>query len=197
MIKIGVTGGIGSGKSTLCRMLAERGAALYDSDREARRLMNDDGELRRRIVAAFGSESYTDEGLNRSWLAGRVFSDPGRLQLLNGIVHPAVKDDFRRRAERCEAECLVLESAILFSAGLDAEVDRTVAVLAPEPLRVERTCRRDGVDASSVRRRMAAQMSDDELAARADYTVVNILEADLEAAADQLYKLFLHGAAVR
>ncbi len=197
MIKIGVTGGIGSGKSTLCRMLAERGAALYDSDLEARRLMNGDGELRRRIVAAFGPESYTDEGLNRPWLAGRVFSDPGRLQLLNGIVHPAVKADFRRRAERCEAKCLVLESAILFPAGLDAEVDRTVAVLAPEPLRVERTCRRDGVDAAEVRRRMAAQMSDDELAARADYTVVNILEADLEAAADQLCKLFLHGAAVR
>lgn len=197
MIRVGITGGIGSGKSTLCKLLAARGAALYDCDREARRLMNEDEELRGGIIAAFGAESYAADGLNRSWLARQVFSNPERLAQLNALVHPAVGSDFRRWAARQQGDYLLLESAILFSAGLEREVDRTVAVLAPEALRVERACRRDGVDETEIRRRMAAQMSDDCLASRADMVIVNILEADLAAAADRLDKLFRHEAAIR
>lgn len=197
MIKVGITGGIGSGKSTLCRRFAARGIAVYDSDSEAKRLMNGSEELRRRIVAAFGPASYRDGVLDRKYLAGEVFGRPERLAALNAIVHPAVITDFRAWAERQPGPYVILESAILFSAGLEREVDRTVAVLAPERLRVERTCRRDGADEETVRRRMAAQPGDDELAARADYTVVNILEADLEDAVEQLNRIFQHEAANR
>ena len=197
MIKVGVTGGIGSGKSTLCRRFAARGIAVYDTDREAKRLMNGSGELRSRIAAAFGPASYRDGALDRSYLAGEVFGRPERLAALNAIVHPAVIADFRAWAERQQGPYVILESAILFSAGLEGEVDFTVAVLAPERLRVERTCRRDGADEEAVRRRMAAQPDDDELAARADYTVVNILEADLEDAAEQLNRIFQHEAEKR
>lgn len=192
MIKIGVTGGIGSGKSTVCRLFAARGAALYDSDREAKRLMNDDPDLRSRIVGAFGEECYAGAGLNRAVLAQKVFGHPEQLLRLNAIVHPAVIADFRAWAGRQTGDYVVLESAILFSSGLDREVDRTVAVLAPEPLRIERTCRRDGVDEAAVRSRMAAQADDDFLRERADYCLVNIVESDTAEAVDQLNKLFRH-----
>lgn len=195
MIKVGVTGGIGSGKSTLCRLLTQHGAPLYVADDEAKRLMQHDKGLREGIIAAFGEEAYTPEGLNRSWLAERVFGDREALARLNGLVHPAVLADFERWAEaHREHPYVIFESAILFSAGLAHVVDFTVAVLAPEALRLERTCRRDGAEPEAVKRRMAAQMSDDELAERADYAVVNIVEEELAAAADRLDKIFRHEA---
>ena len=116
--------------------------------------------------------------------------DREALQALDAIVHPAVMRDFEAWAEAQQGDYVVLESAILFEAGLEKSVDRTVAVLAPEALRIQRTCRRDGTDAESVRRRIAAQMSDDELHARADHTIVNIREEELAPAVEQLDRLF-------
>ena len=191
MMKVGITGGIGSGKSTVCRLFARRGVAVYDSDSEAKRLMTESVELRRRIAGRFGAEAYAaDGGLNRSWLAARVFTDPQALADLNAMVHPAVMADFAAWAERQSGDYVVPESAILFEAGLEHSVDRTVAVLAPLELRLERTCRRDGCDREAVRRRMAAQMDDDTLCARADYTVVNIREEDLEPTVAELDRRF-------
>lgn len=191
MMKVGITGGIGSGKSTVCRLFAQRGVAVYDSDSEAKRLMTESADLRRRIAGRFGAESYAADGsLNRRWLAARVFTDPQALADLNAMVHPAVMADFAAWAERQPGDYVVLESAILFEAGLEHAVDRTVAVLAPLELRLERTCRRDGCDREAVRRRMAAQMDDDTLCARADYTVVNIREEDLEPTVAELDRRF-------
>lgn len=193
MMTVGVTGGIGSGKSTLCRLLAQRGAAVYDTDSEAKRLMA--GPLREAVQARFGPQSYRDGALDRAWLASVVFRDAAALADLDAIVHPAVLADFQAWVARQQGPYAVMESALLFSAGFDRCVDRTVAVLAPEALRIERTCRRDGSDAEAVRRRIAAQMDDDTLRARADYAVVNILEADLEAAAADLDSRFRREAA--
>lgn len=190
MMKVGITGGIGSGKSTVCRLFAQRGIAVYDSDREAKRLMAEDPSLRAGITARFGVEAYAEGVLNRSYLAGRVFSDPQALADLNALVHPAVVADFAAWAERQSGPYVVLESAILFEAGLEHAVDRTVAVLAPLELRLSRTCRRDGCDEEAVRRRMAAQMDDDTLRDRADYAVVNIFEADLEPTVAELDRRF-------
>ena len=191
MMKVGITGGIGSGKSTVCRLFARRGVAVYDSDSETKRLMTESVELRQRIAGRFGAEAYAaDGGLNRSLLAARVFTDPQALADLNAMVHPAVMADFAAWAERQSGDYVVLESAILFEAGLEHSVDRTVAVLAPLELRLERTCRRDGCDREAVRRRMAAQMDDDTLCARADYTVVNIREEDLEPTVAELDRRF-------
>lgn len=192
MIRVGVTGGIGSGKSTFCRLLAESGAPLYDSDAAAKRLMA--GELREAIEARFGAESYRDGELDRRRMAGVVFADPGALADLNSIVHPAVRRDFECWASEQRADYVVLESAILFESGFDKAVDKTVAVLAPEKLRIERTCRRDSVSEEQVRSRMAAQAGDDFLASHADYTVVNIFEEDLAAAARALDQRLRHAA---
>ena len=190
MMKVGITGGIGSGKSTVCRLFEQRGIAVYDSDREAKRLMTEDGALRAGITARFGAESYVDGALNRRYLASRVFSDAQALADLNALVHPAVRSDFASWAERQAGPYVILESAILFEAGLEGAVDRTVAVLAPLELRLSRTCRRDGCDEEAVRRRMAAQLDDDTLRDRADYAVVNIFESDLEPAVAELDRRF-------
>lgn len=195
MMKVGITGGIGSGKSTVCRLFAQRGVAVYDSDAEAKRLMAESPELRAAVSARFGAEAYAGGALNRPYLAGKVFSDPAALADLNALVHPAVLADFAAWAERQEGSYVILESAILFDAGLEDSVDRTVAVLAPLELRLERTCRRDKCDPEAVRHRIAAQSDDDVLSEKADYTLVNIFEPDLEPTVAELDRIFTHEAA--
>ena len=195
MMKVGIMGGIGSGKSTVCRLFAQRGVAVYDSDAAAKRLMTENPELRAGIAARFGAEAYAGGALNRSYLAGKVFSDPEALADLNALVHPVVMADFSAWAERQAGSYVILESAILFEAGLEDSVDRTVAVLAPLELRVERTCRRDGCDPEAVRRRIAAQADDDLLREKADYTLVNIFETDLEPSVTELDRIFTHEVA--
>lgn len=197
MIKVGITGGIGSGKSTVCALLAARGAAVYDSDAAARRLMEEDGFLREGLVARFGAAVYRDGLLDRSYLAGVVFGNALALADLNALVHPAVRRDFEEWAARQTGDYVVLESAILFESGFDAVVDRTVAVLTPAEVRVERACRRDGSRPEAVRARMAAQTDDDTLCRRADFTLVNIVEEELEPAVDELDRRLRHENQVR
>jgi len=193
MMKVGITGGIGSGKSTVCRLFAQKGIAVYDSDAAAKRLMQEDGALRRQLAGRFGEGTFRNGVLDRAYLAGIVFADPQALADLNALVHPVVMRDFDAWAARQEGSYVILESAILFEAGLEGCVDKTVAVLAPRELRIERTCRRDGCGADQVVRRIAAQLDDDALSARADYVVVNIFEEDLEPAVVKLDRIFSHG----
>lgn len=191
MLRVAVTGGIGSGKSTACALFAGFGVPVYDSDSEAKRLMNESPELRERIVALFGERAYEGGALNRGYMASVVFTDDSAREVLNSIVHPAVMADFDSWcAAQSGAPYVVFESAILFESGLAPRFDRTVAVVAPLNLRIERTCRRDGADPSAVERRIAAQMSDDELCARADCTIVNIRRESLAEDVGALDKMF-------
>lgn len=194
MYKVGITGGIGSGKSVVCRLLGERGVAVYDADSRAKGLMATSKELREALIEAFGVEVFTSEGVNRGYLAARVFSDAEQLQRLNAIVHPAVMEDFDRWAEAQQGHYVVLESAILFEADLESRVDATVAVMAPEELRVERVMARDGATKEQVLARINNQMSDDERADRAKYGVVNIDIEDLEEDVEQLHRRLLYDA---
>lgn len=188
MYKVGITGGIGSGKSTVCRMLAERGIALYDADSRAKKLMATSEALRRALIDNFGAETFTAEGLNRAYLAGRVFNDAEQLQRLNSLVHPAVIEDFEAWAEAQEGNYVVFESAILFEAGLEDRVDVAVAVMAPEALRVERVMARDGHTREQVLARIKNQMSDDERSDRAKYSIVNVDIEELEEDVEQLHR---------
>ena len=188
MYKVGITGGIGSGKSTVCAILAEFGVAVYDSDSRAKRLMNEDNTLRERLVERFGSEVYCAEGLNRIYLAERVFGNPEELKALNAIVHPAVMDDFDRWASEQEGSYVVLESAILFEASLDKRVDVSVAVMAPKELRIERAMQRDGAQREQIVARMNNQISDQERVERAKYTIVNIDIDNLRSDVEQLHR---------
>ncbi|MFR9580563.1 MAG: dephospho-CoA kinase, partial [Rikenellaceae bacterium] len=138
MIKVAITGGIGSGKSTLCRAFEEAGIPVYYSDTQARQLMELNEELKSVITKEFSAMSYTPEGeLNREWLASEVFNNAERLEALNALVHPAVVADFERWAmQQTSHPYVIVETAILFESGLDKGVDIKVAVLAPEELRL-------------------------------------------------------------
>ncbi len=199
MIKVAITGGIGSGKSTLCDAFARAGVPIYSADREAKRLMIEDERLRGAIIAEFSKEAYDKDGLNRQYLARVVFSDQERLSTLNSIVHPAVMRDFEMWS-MMHAESMpyvILESAILFESGFDSCVDLSVAVLAPEELRLQRVVNRDDVSVEQVRARMAVQLNDEELCARANYTVVNIIEGEMDDSAQRLDQIFKHEATKR
>lgn len=188
MYKVGITGGIGSGKSTVSRILAECGVAVYTSDDRAKELMASSPELRTKIISSFGEEAYVDGTLNREYLAKSIFTNPEALATLNSIVHPAVMDDFDRWAEQQEGNYVVLESAILFEAKLDSRVDVVVSVLAPEELRIERAMQRDGASREAIVRRIANQISDDERTERSKYAIVNISLDDLYEDVEQLHR---------
>ena len=194
MYKIGITGGIGSGKSTVCSLFAERGIAVYDSDSRAKQLMTESEELRGQLIEAFGEECYADGALNRAYLAKQVFGNAEALSRLNAIVHPVVRADFRTWAEQQQGAYVILESAILFEAGFDSEVDTTLAVMAPLEERIRRTMARDGVDRESVLERIAHQMSDDELHSKAKRTLVNLIADYTESDVEQLHKMFCYEA---
>lgn len=198
MMRVGVTGGIGSGKSTVCEMFAQQGVAVYDCDREAKRLMAESEAVRSAIVEAFGEEAYAGGELNRAFLAEKVFGSEEQLSKLNAIVHPAVREDFERWCADHSSEAYVMmESAILFDAGFESEVDLTLAVLAPRELRVMRVCNRNGLTPEQVEQRIAHQMSDDELHARANYTMVNISLDYLQSDVEAMHKIFNREAARR
>lgn len=194
MYKVGITGGIGSGKSTVCGLLSAYGVAVYDSDARAKALMEQSAALRESLCAAFGEECYNEHGLNRQYLASKVFGDEQSLMKLNSIVHPAVRADFRSWAEQQSGEYVVLESAILFEAAFETEVDTTLAVLAPVEERVRRAMGRDGADREAILNRIQHQMSDEELHARADRCLVNMRMDYLESDVEQLHKIYLYEA---
>ena len=188
MFKVGLTGGIGSGKSKVAELLSNRGVAVYDSDSRAKALMANDEALRAALIEAFGVECYTDVGLNRAWLAERVFNNEEELRRLNAIVHPAVMRDFAAWAEIQEGDYVIMESAILLEAGLESHVDVVVAVMAPKELRLQRAMQRDGATEEQIEERMRNQMSDDERTERAKYAIVNIDLEELEEDVEQLHR---------
>lgn len=174
MIKIGLTGGLGSGKSTVGRVFAALGAPVYDTDSRCRRLMRDDPELRRAIAAHFGAGCYTPQGdLDRRRLAALLFGDPERLRLLESLAHPRVMADFERWAASRREPMVVAESAILFESGMRAHVDVAVAVAADLETRVARAMRRDDATRQQILDRVARQMPDPERERRADFVIHN------------------------
>ena len=178
---IGITGGIGSGKSTIAKQLRQMGYEVYDTDSEAKRLIVEDAHVREQITALFGPEAYKDGVYQTAFVAQQVFADKNLLAKLNAIVHPAVKADiiskFRSLGVLSEplkrdSGFFFIECAILFQAGFDVLCDKVVAVTAPEDIRLERVIARDHSDMNKVRARMRAQEAEKVLA-RADIVINN------------------------
>lgn len=176
MVKIGITGGIGSGKSYVSRLLAEHyGIPVYNTDSEAKRLMLSDEGIRRRLTALLGKEVYKSDGtLNKPLLANYLFADSCHAGQINAIVHPQVKADFLKWADRqTGCEVVALESAILFESGFDNIVDKVVMVYAPVELRIRRVMLRDGTTEEKIRQRIVAQMDDKAKQDRSDFIIFN------------------------
>lgn len=177
---IGITGGIGSGKSVIAKQLRKMGYSVYDTDSEAKRLIVEDTHVRQQITALFGEEVYQDGIYQTALVAQRVFADKGLLAQLNAIVHPAVKADIGNwvsepsdsEAIRQHSNLLFIECAILYQAGFDTLCDKVVAVTAPEDVRLARVIARDHSTIDKVRARMRAQEADKDLA-RADIVINN------------------------
>lgn len=178
MLRIGITGGIGSGKSIASRLFQALGVPVYDADSRARWLMEHDVELRQHLSAAFGSDAYDAAGrLNRPALAATVFRNPELLAQLNALVHPHVGTDFERwaLAQQQVGHAYVLkEAALLFEAGSYKQLDRIITVFAPQPVREARVRRRDPHrSAADVQAIMAKQLSEETKMQRADYVLTN------------------------
>lgn len=174
---LGVTGGIGSGKTTVCGFLEEKGARVFYADIEAKRLMQEDAGVKDALVDAFGQEAYTEDGsLNRPYLADQVFNDKKQLERLNAIVHPRVFEAFDEAKEQAAEEgidLLVHEAALIFEAGGDVHLEEVAAVVAPDEDRIAWVTERDDVTPDQVRARMEHQLPQDELRRRADYVIEN------------------------
>lgn len=193
MTTLGITGGIGSGKTYVARLMECRGVPVYYTDPAARDLMNHDAEIREALVRLIGAEAYLPEGgLNKAVVADFLFADSRHAGQVNGIVHPVVRRDFRAWAA-CRTEPLVaMECAILFESGFDVLVDAVLAVCAPEEVRVGRAMRRDAATEAQVRARMAVQWTDEERRARANYIIYNDGQTDVEAETDALLERLRH-----
>ena len=175
MIKVGLTGGIGSGKSLVCRIFSALGAYIYKADDAAKRLYDTDGQLKSEMISVFGNDIYKDGLLDRKALAGIVFSDDQALRAVNSMAHPAVERDLERTLATLSNDVpyLVFEAAILFESGMFRHFDATISVVAPEELRIERVMARGGIELNEIRRRINAQYSDEERMKMSDLIIVN------------------------
>lgn len=196
-IIVGLTGGIGSGKSTIAKWFEEKGTPVYNSDFEAKKLMNSDPELMNQLIGLFGDEVFANGTLNRLFISQKVFNDKLLLTKLNKIVHPAVGKDFRKWVTEQEKEMLVKEAAILFESGAYKDCDLIVSVVADEKTRIRRVMERDGVNEEQVRKRMNNQWTDEQRVEHSDFVIDN--NSDLKALHrqfDVLYKALLKASKV-
>jgi dephospho-CoA kinase len=173
MLKIGLTGGIGSGKSTVAKVFETLGLPVYYADDAAKKLMNTNDELRREIEKLFGKESYTDGKLNRKYISSVVFSNPEKLALLNSITHPATIADAENWMQQQSSPYIIKEAALLFESGASNSLDFIIGVAAPLSLRIQRVMQRDGLTKEEVEQRINRQMNEEEKMKRCNFIITN------------------------
>lgn len=192
MLKVGLTGGIGSGKTLISSVFKELGVSVYNADTEAKRLMETDPDITRLIKSLLGSKSYQKGKLNRKFISDEVFSDKVKLESLNSIVHPAVRQDFEKWVLAKTSDPYVIkEAAILFESGGAETVDYTIFVKADMNTRIDRVVERDHVTAEQVRNRMDHQMDDREKEKLADFIINNEIGSMILPQIVDLHKKFL------
>ena len=183
---IGLTGGIGSGKTTIANYLASLGIPVYIADDAGKKVMQQQ-EIIKAIQQKFGSDIVKENQLNRARLAEIVFNNPDRLKTLNGIVHPAVRKDYKKwLAEHTDAPFLVYESAILFESGSYKDFDYVITITAPLEVRVSRVLQRDDTEREQVMKRINAQWTDDQRVFKSDFVIENI---DIDLAKAEINKI--------
>ncbi len=173
MIKVGLTGGIGSGKTTVAKVFEAFGIPIYYADKEAKLLMLHNSALRTAIQAKFGEKTYNSNGLDRRYLAKIVFQDDEALKSLNALVHPIVRRDFNEWVQLQKTPYVIQESAILFETGFYEDFDVIISVLCPMRERIERLLQRDNSTVEQIKARMNAQVTDKIRVEKSDYVLQN------------------------
>lgn len=174
----GITGGIGSGKSTAAKIFEELGIPVYNSDTRAKTIQNENSEVKVKIIATFGEEAYNENGLNKSFISKQVFQNNEKLKILNSIVHPAVFQDFEDWKKAQEVNIVMKEAAILIESGSYKDCDVVISVVVDVETRIARTIERDGLSREEILARINNQISDEERIEKSDFIIDN--NGDLE-----------------
>ncbi len=173
MLRVGLTGGMGSGKSTVARFFEVLGIPVYYADDRAKMLMNENKEMREKIIRLFGQKAYQNGLLNRPFIAQKAFTNPQLLQQLNEIVHPVVREDGEAWMAKQEAPYVLKEAAILFESGAHKQLDLVLGVFAPRDMRIRRLMKRDNLDEDSIAARLNKQMNEEEKMKLCDAVIQN------------------------
>ncbi len=173
MLKIGLTGGLGSGKSTVAHIFQVLGIPVYYADTASKRIMNDDEYVKAAVQKAFGNNAYTDEKLNRKFIAEIVFKDQKKLELLNAIVHPATLVDAAKWMNKQTAPYIIKEAALIFESGSHQSLDYVIGVQAPLRLRLQRAIKRDNISEDEAMARINKQINEEIKIRLCDFIIVN------------------------
>lgn len=173
MLRVGITGGMGSGKTTVARLFSLLDVPVYFADDMAKKLMNEDDVLRLKIIKIFGQQAYNEAGLNRTFIAQSAFSNPDMLLRLNEAVHPEVIQHCEDWMNRQKGPYALKEAALIFESGSDKHLDLVIGVYAPKDVRIARIMQRDKAERPSIEARMNRQMDEDDKMKRCDYVIIN------------------------
>lgn len=195
-VKIGLTGGIGSGKSFVANLLKQRGIKVFDCDSMAKKLMTEDAVLVRKIREIVGDEAYffgTDGSLrlNKALLAAFLFKNEENAEIINNVVHPSLARVFESWCEKNDDKVVVMEAAILFESGFDKLVNFTVMVFANKDIRIKRAMKRDGASRKQIVGRMKRQANQAELRKKADFVILNNGNENLLSQIDLIFNNFI------
>ncbi len=190
-IRVGLTGGIASGKSIIARIFESLGIPVYNSDQRAKWLMVHDRQVKNALIKALGNIYLDDGRLDKQLLRKFVFNDPGKREIINSIVHPAVNRDFEYWAQRVDAMYVVKESALLFESGNYKVLDFTIMVYSPEQIRLQRLVERDNIPASQALQKIKSQMDDKQKLKLADFIIINDQFTPILPQVLNLHKFFL------
>jgi len=188
---IGLTGGIGSGKTTVLKMFKELGCATYVADIEAKKLMNSNKELVNQIKQLFGDEAYIENKLNTVYIAEIVFNDKVKLTALNALVHPVVRDDFKNFVNKSTSKIIIYEAAILFESGSDTLCDFIITVATDIDERIERIIKRDGVTKEQILERIQHQLNDETKVKKSDFVINNSDIFNTKEQVSTIYKILM------
>lgn len=192
MLRLGITGGIGSGKTLVCSIFQQLGVPVYNADTRAKWLINNHTELKSKLIKQFGEATFKDGLYNTAYIGSIVFDNPQQLALLNAIIHPTVFEDWKQFCEQNKTAPIVIkEAAIMFETDSKYTVDKIALVYAPQSLRIKRVMQRDQISEVELLKKMKTQMSEEDKLKLADFVIVNDGEQSLVLQVNQLYKLLL------
>lgn len=188
---VGLTGGIGSGKTTVAKFFGDLGIPLYFSDNQAKVLINENKKIKKQLIRLFGEETYKNGIYNSKYVASIVFWDKEKLKQLAKIVHPELREDFMQWYKKQKSPYVIKEAAILFESGAYKDCNFIITVVAPIKIRIERIMKRDGIDELSVRKRIANQWTDEQRLKLSDYVIKNTTIDNLKQEVNKIHSILI------